>query len=161
MAYASPHGISFQNDVSSANRDVLQGAASATYTFANIQPGLYYVGLTWFSGAGSAFANNTAVTVLNGATPVLNFNVNQELGPDQPGGANYIGSAFIEGVFWQAYAPGGFINVATAATLSVTISNTAAEGLILADGVILVQVATAPPGNSEDPALDLATDWLA
>jgi hypothetical protein len=113
-----------------------------------MSPGVYYVALTWQDADGNTLlANNTPFTVLDGVTPVFGSTINQENGPDSTSGvgASYLGNILVEDRTWQAY---GFISI-TGPTVTVTISNTGAEGLILADGVLLFQVSGTPAGNSE------------
>ncbi|MBI3465639.1 MAG: choice-of-anchor D domain-containing protein [Planctomycetes bacterium] len=124
--------MSYRGDASYADIAANQGPASATWTFTNLSPGTYYVGLTWLDSDGNPLlADNTPVTVLENGTPLLSFTLNQEDGPEQPT-AGSLGSVLIDGATWQTYG----VFVVTGPTVTVTMTNQA-EGTILADGVLL------------------------
>jgi hypothetical protein len=129
----------------------------ATYTFTGLTPGQYYVAFTWLDDGTASqvetFSDATPFTVLDGATPIFSSTLNHEFSPtNAPGGANFLGNIFVEGRTWQAYAPGGFLNV-TGTTVTVRIDENLTDldlgRLILADGVLLFQVTAVPGGNSE------------
>ena len=118
-------GPYYQGDATYANTDVLQGPTSMSWTFSNITPGFYYVAMTWnttpFPGQ---FATNAPVTVIDGVTSEGTFLIDQNAQP---------GTFAFDGVMWHQFH---FFAV-DSNTVTVTISNTGVNGLIMADGVIV------------------------
>jgi hypothetical protein len=129
--------ISYRGDVSFASSSLVQPPASATWTFNNMSPGLYYVALTWFdtSGNPAPYSGNTPVTVSDGAVVEGTFSVNQKVGP---------ASFAFDGVAWLIV---GFFDFSSP-TVTVTMTNFNTNGVILADGVLINRIGgTVPPGN--------------
>ncbi|MBI3462093.1 MAG: choice-of-anchor D domain-containing protein [Planctomycetes bacterium] len=135
----SPSGISYQGDISFASSSLVTGTtSSATWTFSNMSPGIYYVALTWFDTSGvspSPYSSNTPVTVMDGAVVDGSFSVNQRIAP----------STFtFDGVSWLIL---GFFEF-TSATVTVTMTNLNTDGVVLADGVLIARTGgDVPPGN--------------
>ncbi|MBI3464129.1 MAG: choice-of-anchor D domain-containing protein, partial [Planctomycetes bacterium] len=137
----APSGISYQGDVSFANSSLVQPAASATWTFHNMSPGIYYIALTWFDTGGSPefYSSNTPVTVMDGATVEGSFSVNQKVAPS---------SFMFEGVSWLIL---GFFDFSES-TVTVTMTNANTNGVILADAVIIARVGGDVPAGNSEPA---------
>jgi hypothetical protein len=134
----SQNGISYRGDVSTANSSLVQPAASATWTFDNLSPGVYYVALTWFdtSGSPSFYSSNTPVTISDGGTLEATISVNQRVAPD---------SFSFDGASWQILV---FFDVSSP-TVTVTMSNLNTDGVVLADGAMLTRVGGGvPAGNA-------------
>jgi hypothetical protein len=114
------------------------------------------VALTWFDTSGvspSPYSSNTPVTVMDGATVEGSISLNQQAAPD---------SFPFDGVSWRIV---GFFDLSEP-TLTVTMTNTDTDGVILADGVLVARIGGGvPTGNSAAtaPALPqepLSTDTL-
>jgi hypothetical protein len=133
--------IHYQGDTSFANTDAIQGPAAATFAFNNLSPGIYFVALTWFeTGGNSLWADNTQLVVRDGVNVEGNQRFSQRTGP---AGASTFA---LDGANWLVI---GFFDFSNP-TVTVSITNDGANGLILADGVMLSRVAGGvPPGNRE------------
>ncbi len=103
------------------------GTSVATYAFGGLATGAYQVYATW--PAGSTHATNAPFTLYNGSTAVGTIAVNEKVAPSGP---TYSGTTF------QLL---GTVNV-TAGSLKATLSNKA-NGVVVADGVVVVPVASA------------------
>ena len=103
------------------------GTSVATYVFSGLATGAYQVYATW--PAGSNHATNAPFTLYNGSTAVGTIAVNEKVAPSGP---TYSGTTF------QLL---GTVNV-TAGSLKATLSNKA-NGVVVADGMVVVPVASA------------------
>jgi hypothetical protein len=131
--------VGYLGDNSYANTSAIQGPASATWTFGNVSPGIYYVALSWFETGGSTlWASNTQLIVQDGGQEVGNLRFSQQNGPS--GSLSFP----LDGVNWQILH---FFEV-DSPTVTVKITNDNVDGLVLADGVLLVRIGgDIPPGN--------------
>ncbi|MBI3465631.1 MAG: choice-of-anchor D domain-containing protein, partial [Planctomycetes bacterium] len=137
---STPLSIARDGDNSYALFDWSPSEAVWTFT---VTPGQYRVAATWFNTDGSTFyATNAPFTVLDGATPLGTFQLNQRQGPDD----------FIaDGSSWENI--GGVFNV-TGSTLTVRLTNVGADGYVLADAVRLEWVG--PPDGFAPSAVAAA-----
>ncbi|MBI3463487.1 MAG: hypothetical protein HY000_10580 [Planctomycetes bacterium] len=133
-------GISYRGGVSFASSSLVTGTtASATWTFSNMSPGIYYMALTWFDTSGSPefYSSNTPVTVLDGAAVEGSFSVNQKIAPN---------SFSFDGANWLIL---GFFDFSDP-TVTVTMTNLNTDGVTLADGVLVNRVGGGiPAGNGQ------------
>lgn len=100
------------------------GAATANWTFTNLDPGVYRVAATWTAKATAA--SNASYTVLDGAVSAGTGTLNQRLVP---------GSRTISGIKW---ADIGTFSI-TGSRLTVRLSD-AADGIVLADAIRIDRV---------------------
>jgi hypothetical protein len=114
-----------------------QTSQVARWTFNGVSDGEYVVSVTWTSGRRYDRADDVLYSVLDNETLLNQYNVNQQLPPNEFEFGTPTGTFADDGVWWKPL-PGTY--VVDSNTLVVELSGTDAEGFTIADAVRIDRV---------------------
>jgi uncharacterized repeat protein (TIGR01451 family) len=120
------HRVSDCGTYSDHRQGIPGSGYAATWTFTNLEPGLYLVSGTWLTHFVNA--SNAEFTLAGGGSTVV-VHVNQRAAPDD----------FTEsGITWENL---GVVEVDSSGTLIVTLTSAGADGYVVADAVRIARAA--------------------